>query len=332
MADPLILPYSLQDAINGHAITKLTHSVENWQMIGQWTADIGPASGGSYDLSQFPLGGTLNFQHLKKAVLMSYRPNDDWHYTLSGHDAGRLLDRIAPPQHLMSEGDVKSLITWLAGQCGVTVSGTGGLTGIEARALVSADKITDVIAELCQLSGLIPYIDQNGGLVLAAPSLYAVNYSPDMMLADGGMEMYLDDCALGVCVVLYRRKKTKQENSGGSGPTFWTEGSTPPGTVTTDTVSSGGTSYTYLQPLNVLAESVATTDDTISLSSGGGSIQITCENREVYDWDYSTRTYWEKDTGLADFFHQDNQEHREFKYWLNGYTKTQVAPRVGRVD
>jgi hypothetical protein len=327
MADPGIYQYSLNGAIRGHCLTGLASSVENWQLIGQWTAEVGPKADGSYDMGQFPLGGTLDFEFMKKAVLMGYKPGDNGHYTLSGHDAGRLLDRTAPPQHLLPEGDADSLIEWLAGQCGVEVSGSGGLAGIDARALVTADKIADVIAELCQLSGIIPYIGPDGRLTLAPPALYPVSYGPGEILEDGGAELYLDDCAKGVCVVLYRRKKTKGEQEGGEGPTAWTEGETPGGSVSREEESVDGASYAYLQPLNVLAESSTATSDTIDLTSGAGSIQIDCAFHEEYDWDWETRAYWEKDAWLADFFRQDNQEHREFKYWLKGYAKTQTVTK-----
>jgi hypothetical protein len=320
--------YSLTDTIKGHDIISLTHSVDNWNLIGQFDAEIGPQTDGTYDMSQFPLGKTLDFQYLKKAVLMSYRPNQDVRYSLSGHDAGRLLDRVCPAPSGIPTGGANSVIVWLANQCGVTVTGTGGLTGIDARALITSDKVIDVIIELCQLSGILPYIGQDGSLNLVSPTIYNVDYPTNQILRDEGMELDLDNCAKGVCVVLYRRKKTDKEDDDSTPGGPYTEGQTPGAYPTTRTVTAGGVTYTYYDPLGIPIKVEGVSDDTITLEGGlNGAIRIATKSVENYDYDLDSSTYWDSPPNIAMANYQDNQEHRVYTWKMTDYSKTQEVSK-----
>jgi hypothetical protein len=330
MADTFsIYDFTLQETVNGHKLISLSHNTDNWSFGGTWSGSIGPKADGSYDLTQFRLGHGINFQNMSNAILLAISPVKGGGYNISGADAGRWLNKPAPPPNSISATTTNGVIRELAELCGISVVGTGGITGVDARSLVTAGSVSEVIIELCQLSGLIPYIGDDGKLNLITPALSTISYPDSMIIEDGGTALDLDNFALGVAITVYRRKKTQAEKTGTPTPTGpFIRGQTPSASLTRETYSAGGNSFTIIMPLNVPERVVTHTDETINISGvAGSSLRIVTDTEEEYDYDTDSRTYWEINEVFAMQTHQDNREHRVFEYALTGYTKTTTVKK-----
>jgi hypothetical protein len=296
--------YSLNDSIKNHALLNLTYKAEKWALIGTWNAAVGPTTSGTYNIEgQFPLGGLIDFEGLKSAVLLSRKPNKNKSWNLSGNDIGRLLDRTIPDPSLLPSGDVNAVVTLLCQKCDVPCSVTGGLPSsvvADARALISATKVADAIVELAQLSGRLAYIDVSSGtLKFADPSEAPPTYTDDDILEYGGDELDLDNYSKGVCVILHRKKSDDEEDDEedpDDPPGHFFYGTAPP-SLSQESFSMEGIFGTRIMPLNLPVSTTTTTSETIQISdtyndpsSGGGvegfgSITITTDVTETFEYE-----------------------------------------------
>ncbi|MDR1205055.1 MAG: hypothetical protein LBL26_06195 [Peptococcaceae bacterium] len=306
--DPVKYTYSLDGAINGHALLSLSYSAKKWSLIGSWNATVGPMEGGAYDLGQFPLGGRIDFEALKKAVILSRKPNKNKSWNLSGSDIARLLDRTAPDPSRLPAGGVNTLVAALCEKCGVPCSVTQGLPSsvvADARALVSATKAADIIVELAQLSGCLAYIDISTGTLKfsgAGGDDDTPSYTDGEILENGGDELDLDNYAKGVCVILHRKKNDDEDEGDPEDPPgHYFYGLAPPG-LSTESFSGEGISGSKIMPLNLPVSLTSTTNETVYLSDSFqdpknpgsavrfGSVEITVETAESFEYGRGHRT------------------------------------------
>jgi hypothetical protein len=301
---------------------------------------------------------------------MTRRPGKNKEWYLTGYDIGRLLDRTCPDPSLLPAGNVQTLVEALCAKCNVPCSITGALSSsvvADARALVSATKVADVIVELAQLSGSLAYIDvTTGTLKFANPSESPPTYTDDDSLEHGGDELDLDNYAKGVCVILHRKKVEGDEDEDDDDEDdppghFFYGVSVPP--LTTESFSSSGISGTRIVPLNLPLTSTTTTSETIQLSdsykdpsSGAtvpslGTVTISTTITEEYEYGPghragegispssgmpvttmqgpSYRDYWDIPRAQENPpFYNDNTEHREYKWVETSRTKITVITKA----
>ena len=302
------MDYNLSGVIRGHKLISFSQSVEAWSLVGTWSAVVGPKADGTYDLTQFQPGSAIDFEHAKKCLITGWSRGDDGQILLQGNNAGGWLFRTLGSVQSLPDGGSLQLIRNLAGRAGISVGGGGGLTGFNAKSLVTASTVAEAIVELAQMSGVVLYIDNDGNIQLTAPSIRAINFQN--VLSDGGRSLDLDGYATGVTVIVYRRKETKEEKAGGKpgeepkGP--FIKGKTPSGTITEVTTSGNGYSFTVLEPIGqikAVSGSYLSTDNL-----------ITTTFNESYDYNINTGTRWE-----------GNREVRWFRWVLQGYTRSKIV-------
>jgi hypothetical protein len=361
-----VYSYSLTDTIKSHALLELSYSAEKWALIGSWSAKIGPGTGGGYDMSQFGLGTLLDFEYLKKAVIMTRRPGRNKEWYLTGYDVGRLLDRTIPDPSLLPAGDVNTLVAVLCQKCEVPCSVTGGLASVaDARAFVTATKVSDAIVELAQISGQLAYIDvSTGTLKFTSATNEAISFTDDQILEDGGVELDLDNYAKGVCVSLYRKKHEDEieDEDPDDPPGHYFYGVNPPN-LSVENFTGVGVSGTRLMPLNLPLTSTMTTTETANISDtykdpssndpvqSFGQIVITAVTTESFTYDRGHRTnegvapnsdaphnttygpsyrdYWDiprSQEGKP--YYNDNTQHREYKWVEESHTKESVITKA----
>lgn len=345
--------YDLTDVVKGHSLLALSYEAKKWSLIGSWSATIGPKADGSYDLSQFPLGGLIDFEALEKAVLLSRRMERNKAWRLEGNDIARLLDRTAPDPSLLPSGNVDEVVAALCNKCGVPCDVTGGLPSSvvkDARALVSATKVADIIVELAQLSGKIAYIDTTTGtLKFAENTEGTLNYTDDEILEYGGDELDLDNYAKGVCVILHRKKQEGDEQQEEPPPPSHHFYGQPLPSLSVETISGDGITGQYIQPIGVPLSLNTTTTEEIGLSeqfsdptTGDtvpiiGTVTINTSLQETFTYDsghkpgegmspssggpvsagygITQRDYWDRPRTQENApFYNENTEHREFKW------------------
>ena len=304
--------YALEGKIKDHKLISFTATTEAWDLVGNWSAVIGPKDNGEYDLSQFQPGTAIDFEHLKKGLITGWSRGDDGQILLSGYNAGGWLYRTLGAVSALPAGGSVALMQHLASRAGLSLSASGGLSGFNARSLVTATTVAEALVELAQLSGLVLYIDNDGKVQGRSPILRNIAFPT--VLSDNGRNLDLDAYATGVTVILYRRKKTKEEESGGTeggkpqGP--FMRGTTPSGNITEVRKSGEGYAITTLEPIG----QVKKTESNVTIQAGGDT--ITLKETADYVHNITTGTRWE-----------GNREVRWFRWVLEGYTK--VRERSG---
>jgi hypothetical protein len=279
------LDYSLPQSVGGGKLLSFTYSRSLNDLMGTWSAEV---SGGS-----FTSGNAFSVSGMTGGYI-SFAMQDNvgrWH--LSGYDAGVSLMRSTPYTGDLANGGAGAVIRDLANYCGMTVSVGEGLTGFNAKSIVSGTSCAEAILELCLLSGYIAHISNNGTLICSTPS--GALPSLTTIFSDG-TSLDLGDYATHVTTVVTRRKETLRQSSGG-GKTYYI-GSTPGGTTSTQMKSgtfsytdqdgtsvSGSWSITMILPINVMQESVRT------ITRGN----LTITHHEYHAYDIKTKTVWRGD-------------------------------------
>lgn len=234
-----VFTYSPDGSIGGLKILSYSYSRDASSLAGKWTLILG-----SGDLP-FEVGDTVTLAGMAGGLVTSCARGDNGEWTVAGSDKGIFLQKTAPDMDDITEGGSLAVISALAGLCGLTVIGSGGLTGFNARSLISSNTCAEAVQELAQLSGKIAYIDNSGRLVLASPETAVPSF--ETVLSGGGESLDLDSYATGATVIVQRRRESDAESSGGV-KLVWV-GSTPSGILSTETFSGtevladGGFSY-----------------------------------------------------------------------------------------
>lgn len=298
------LDYTLPASQGGGKLVNFRYSRSLSELIGSWSAEV---AGGS-----FTAGDAFSVPCMRNGIVASVYKDPDGMIHLTGKDAGVRLMRTTPPVSTLAEGGAGAVIQDLAAYCGIGCSVGSGLSGFNARSVVTGTTCAEAILELAMLSGCVAYISNAGGLVVSSPASGAPNFP--IVLDDSGSELDLDGYATRVSVILTRRKRTIAEENQGSTTTYY-KGKTPSGDTKSKTQNGtfnytdaggqnvhGSYSVTTLEPLGVLSRSERT------ITRNG----VTVKTTENHVYDVKSKTVWRGD-----------QEFRLFAYCEKGYQLTQ---------
>ena len=188
-----VFTYSPDGSIGGLKILSYSYSRDASSLAGKWTLILD-----SGDLP-FEVGDTVTLAGMAGGLVTSCARGDNGEWTVAGSDKGIFLQKTAPDMDDITEGGSLAVISALAGLCGLTVIGSGGLTGFNARSLISSNTCAEAVQELAQLSGKIAYIDNEGRLVLASPETAVPSF--ETVLSGGGESLDYDSYAPGPTVI-----------------------------------------------------------------------------------------------------------------------------------
>lgn len=223
-----VFSFSPPDRLAGLKILSYEYSRSKDSLAGDWRVTLESAD-------EYPLhpGDTVSLEGMTGGMVGAIYPGSSGEIIVSGRDRGIYLMRSVPQVEDIAEGGAKEVIEALAGLCGVSVRMSGGLSGFNARSLITGSTCAEAIQELAMLSGKMAYIDNDGVLVVADPSGSVPAFST--ILSDGGESLDLDSYATGATVIVQRRRERDAEKAGGT-KVVW-RGSTPSGFLTTETFS-----------------------------------------------------------------------------------------------
>ena len=222
-----VYDYSPSGNLGGLKIISYSYTRDISSLAGNWTMVLE-----SGDLP-FEVGDTVSLEGMTGGLVVSCARGDDGEWIVSGKDAGVFLQRTVPDVGDIADGGSMDVINAIAGMCGLSAVGSGGLTGFNAKSLITSNTCAEAVQELAQLSGKIAYIDNAGRLVVDNPSTVEPDF--ETILSDGGESLDLDSYATGATVIVQRRRESDAESAGGV-KTVW-RGTTPSGTLSTESFS-----------------------------------------------------------------------------------------------
>ncbi len=299
------ITYNLNQNLNGGKITSFNYSRSLNEIGGTWDAEV--AGGNFLAGSNITISGVLTGGVISNA----YKDNQGlWH--IEGYDAGIKLMRTTPAASLLPTGNARSVISYLAKFCRITLQmSENGLSGFNVRSAVTGTTCAEAILELAMLSGLIAYINNDGKLCVTTPSSVPPSFST--IIDDSGSSIDLDGYATQVTVVINRRKESKENtNSGKTKYSGRTPASSPHEENTSGSFNftdsegisvSGSYDITKLEPFGVVKSATHT------VTRDG----ITVTNEEEHDYRYHSKKIWRGD-----------QEYVLFAFCEEGYTHTKI--------
>jgi hypothetical protein len=222
-----VFSFSPEGEIGGLKILAQSYTRDLSSLAGVWSLTLESGE------LPFGVGDTITLAGMAGGLVTSCARGSNGEWLVSGKDAGILLQKNVPAIDDIAEGGSLAVITALAGLCGLSVVGSGGLTGFNARSLITANTCAEAIQELCLLSGKIAYIDNAGRLAVVSPGAAVPEY--DTILSGGGESLNLDGYATGATVIVQRRRESDAQSAGGV-KTVW-RGSTPSGFLSTESFS-----------------------------------------------------------------------------------------------
>lgn len=217
------------DAISGLKILDYQYSRNISNLAGDWSLTLESA-----DVCPISVGDSVTLTGMTGGLVTSVQTGANGEFLLDGKDRGvYLLKSIPADVDDIAEGGSMAVISALAGMCGLSASGSGGLTGFNARSLITSNTCAEAIQELCLLSGKIAHIGNDGNLIISDPS----TAEPDglTVISESGESLDLDGYATGATVIVQRRRESDAESAGGV-KTVW-RGETPSGLLRTETYS-----------------------------------------------------------------------------------------------
>ena len=207
-----------------------TRSVKD--LLGGWRLVL---EGTRAEPFPFVLGDTMTLPGLAgQGIITSIQRGEYGQFLLTGQDNGLKLSKTLPEESFLREGDVDTAIQHICEYCGIEVVGACNLN-VPASGLITGTTCIEAVQELAMLSGKITYIDNQGRLVIARPSLTAPAF--DTILSEESYKIDTDSYATGCTVIVQRRKKSNAEKTGGVKIAWF--GSTPSGML--DVVTYDGT-------------------------------------------------------------------------------------------
>lgn len=286
----------LQYLHNGNRVLSFSYARQEGNIISDWNAEM---AGGNYTA-----GDSFQIDIMKKGVITSVVRDSEGKVLLEGKDAGIRFMRPCPAPSSFVEGGFADVIADVCEYCDMEYRIVGELTelGFNARAVITGTTCADVILELALLAGKIAYIDNDGKLVLATPTISTPTLP--VALSEGSTSLNTDGYATQVGVLLTRRLEEEEDEDEGN--TYY-NGTTPSGSTTTQSDSgsfgdgdvSGSWMVEKIMPLNIIKRSECV------VTHGSVTTRFT----ENHSYDIETKVVWRGD-----------QEYRLFAYIETGYS------------
>lgn len=301
----LTLDYNLPSSKNGGKITGFNYSRSLNELISSWSAEV---AGGT-----FRAGASINFWNvLTDGIITSCYKDASGLWHIEGRDAGVKLMKSTPEVSELPTGNAKTVITYLANFCGISlVMSSNGLTGFNVRSVVTGSTCAEAILELAMLSGCVAFIDKQGRLNVSSPRSKNTTLQFENVIDDSGSSVDFDGYATQVLVQVNRRNSHEEipdDEAPDEEEQEYYSGTTPSLTPTRETNSgiftNGSYSLTTLSPFGVTERSTST------ITENGVTITTT----EAHDYEYKSKIIW-----------RDNQEYVLFAFCEKGYTLTRKA-------
>ena len=298
-----VLDYNLPSSKNGGKITSFNYSRSLNELVSNWSAEV---AGGT-----FKAGASINFGNVLTDGIITNCYKDAsglWH--IEGRDAGVKLMKSTPEISELPTGNAKTVITYLANFCGISlVMNSNGLTGFNVRSVVTGSTCAEAILELAMLSGCVAFIDNQGRLNVSAPREKSSHLEFSNIIDDSGSDIDLDGYATQVLVQISRRNSQETEpEEDDDEPQEYYSGETPSLTPTRETnsgiITNGNYSVTTLEPFGVIEQSRS------EITENG----VTITTQEDHDYEYKSKVIW-----------RDNQEYVLFAFCEKGYELTRTA-------
>lgn len=288
-----VYDYSPSGNLGGLKIISYSYTRDISSLAGNWTMVLE-----SGDLP-FEVGDTVSLEGMTGGLVTACVRGEDGEWNVTGRDAGVFLQKSVPNVDDITDGGSMDVIRALAGLCGLSALGSGGLTGFNAKSLITSSTCAEAVQELAQLSGKIAYIDNAGRLAIESPSTAEPDF--ETVLSDGGESLDLDSYATGATVIVQRRRESDAESAGGV-KTVW-RGTTPSGFLRTESFSGTETltDGTFSYDVEVYREISAPKRVSYTIQTG------TTTKASVALYEYDIDSYVEV---------RDDQEFRIFEWAL----------------